>query len=113
MRCQTLAWPLFHKQAKVGVPLRGSRLAEGSIRSAWIRRKQRYRFDVASLFSRAALPRRHREPDMRVLWCDAGQKEAEQAWSHGRMLVSSVHQVTLLLVDALNWLQVAMCRNAV
>ena len=77
--------------------LRGSRLAEGSIRSARLRCKQRYRFDVTSMFSRAALPRRHREPDMRMLWCDVGQKKAEQAWLHGRMRMSSVHQVTLLL----------------
>lgn len=46
VRCQSLAWPLFHKQAKVGISLRGSRLAEGSIRSAWLRCKQRYRFDL-------------------------------------------------------------------
>jgi len=103
VRCQSLAWPLFHKasQGRDGaMALRGSRLAEGSIRSAWIRCKQRYRFDVTSLFSRAALSRCHREPNTRVLWCDAGQKEAEQACLHGRMLVFSVHQVTLLLVVA-------------
>jgi hypothetical protein len=80
--------------------LRGSRLAEGSIRSAWIRRKQRYRFDVLSALRARHFQGCHREPDTRVLWCDAGQKEAEQAWLHGRMLVSSLHQVTLLLLVA-------------
>ena len=56
--CQTLAWPLFHKQAKVGIPVCGNRLAEGSIRSAWLRCKQRYRFDVTlgPLYFRARHP---------------------------------------------------------
>lgn len=58
VRCQSLAWPLFHKQAKVGIPLRGSRLAEGSIRSAWLGCKQRYRFDqtLGTLCLRARHP---------------------------------------------------------
>jgi hypothetical protein len=36
-RSQRLAMPLFHKKAKVRIPLCGTRVAEGSIRSAWIR----------------------------------------------------------------------------
>lgn len=80
VRCQKLAWPLFHKIAKVRVPLCGTRLAEGSIRSAWMRGTQRYRFDVTSLFSRAALfqAATANQPCVcasccAVLWCDDEQ----------------------------------------
>ena len=48
--------------------LRGRRLAEGSIRSAWIRCKQRYRFDVTCSVFRA----RHSQVASCacMLWCD-------------------------------------------
>ena len=82
MRWQSLAWPLFHKSAKVRIALRGSRLAEGSIRSAWIGCKQRYQFDLTCYAFRARLRRMSSTSQPCMLWCDVPAKRRLSL--HGR-----------------------------
>jgi len=121
VRCQKLAWPLFHKSAKVGIPLCATRLAEGSIRSAWIQHKQRYRFDATSIPSRAALPGRRRPASCACCGVILVRRRLSRrpGWMAavlGRRFmqrVSPVHQVTLLLAVACKWLHAVMLRNVV